>query len=550
MNRKIIKFLGVLLVGILLYSCGTSRPGRLLTERLFLEPSRISITHPGGSSTGGAVLSEQVNYTQVAMDKPDEPTIQHGSDRLDTSRVYVLPQVMVTSRTRFASIREGHVAVDFVIHVPKPFISDDYQISLTPELLVADSVVAFGDVVLRGKHFVKKQEEDYARYEDYLASLVDSSAYNTAFVDHKMVNKELKERRKAGLNDFQHRFKYATSYEQWLAAQEVENNKYNADQKYKHQQMLADARIQYDLKLRRRLGSGKDTLRLNRQYEKKRRRLEERVPEKRQISLNSVPKKYRDAYLQSLRPEEVRPLLPYEEDSVQLASEHLLGREIALNEERAARKEEMFKLLVPSPYIEDAHYSLVLSEGHNFTYRYTKEYPVTSNLRNFRLTMKGRITATDRSGFPVQPVDTLTFLISSLDELADGKLLINPDFTEEQRTDYAFGLQLLRNREYDRALNILNPYKDYNTALALTCTGDHQGAWKLLTSMPANGNVYYLAAIICVRMKDDRGAVEMLKNAVKADGDKLFRLNHDSEIASLVDRYNLKGELEKLTVGN
>ncbi|NDV67253.1 hypothetical protein, partial [Bacteroides sp. 224] len=319
MNRKFIKFLGLVLLGAFLYSCGTSRPKRLLTERLFLETSRVSITHPGGGKAGGTVLSEQVNFTQVALPENDEPTIQNTDERLDTSRVYVLPEVKVTSRTRFTSVREGYVAVDFVIHVPKQFLSDDYQVSLMPELQLTDSLVALEEVVIRGKNFVKKQKEDYARYDEYLASLVDSSAYNTTFVDQKTVDRELKERRKAGLNDFQSRFKYAASYEQWLAEEEMRNSEYNANQRYLHEQALAKARKQYEFELRRRLGSGRDTVRLNRTYEKIKRKLEAGAPEKRTISLNSVPAKFRSAYLQSLRPEEVQALLPHEQDSIRLA---------------------------------------------------------------------------------------------------------------------------------------------------------------------------------------------------------------------------------------
>ncbi|NDV66422.1 hypothetical protein [Bacteroides sp. 224] len=527
----------LILLTLLFISCATSH--KHLTERLFLERERISITHPdGGSNSSSRTLGEQVNYTLVA----DEPENPEGSDqptRLDTTQVYALPEVKVTSRTRFTSVREGYVDVDFVIQIPGRFISDDYQLCLTPELFHNDSSVVLADVVLRGKNFVEMQEQDYAAYEDYLSSLIDPSGYDTAFVDRKGLTRDIRHRRESGLNDYYSRWASVTEYWQWRYAKEEAYSKDNLMQEFRLANELSSARRKYEGELTRRRMAGADTGSLGRAYRKECNRLNRKYSTRKEITLASVPKKYREIHLQGLRPEDVQPALPAERDSLKLANEYLLHERILMNEFQTGRKDAVFSQLVPYPYLPDAHYNMVLPEGQAFSYRYTKRYPVKATLRNLKLTLKGMISATDRSTYSIK-TDTLTYVISSLDELADPNLLANPAFTDESRKEYAFALQLLRKREYGRALNILKDYKDYNTVLALTCTGYSGEAYTLLRKIPATAQTHYLGAILCCRLKDEQAAVKHLKKSLEMDEDKIFRMEKDPEISELAKKYQLR----------
>ena len=202
--------------------------------------------------------------------------------------------------------------------------------------------------------------------------------------------------------------------------------------------------------------------------------------------------------------------------------------------------------MVSAPYRPDAHYSSTITPGKAYSYRYSRTYPVTAGLNNLKLTLGGTITATDRSYYKIQRVDTLSYVISSMDELADGTLLGNPNFTAEQRTEYMHALKLLRNREYQRALNVLSDYNDYNTAVALTCLGYDCRAYNMLATLPQTANTHYLAAILCSRLKQTQAAVDHLMEACRLDPSKINRAQRDPEISKMIRDYNLQEHLDKL----
>lgn len=116
--------------------------------------------------------------------------------------------------------------------------------------------------------------------------------------------------------------------------------------------------------------------------------------------------------------------------------------------------------------------------------------------------------ATDHSVWSLPPADTLTFVIASVADLADATLARRFDIAGDsvnhltpEREEYAQGLEALSNREYQRALGILEKYPDYNTAVALTCLGYHAKSEDLLKQLPQTAAVEYLRAIVNVRLK-------------------------------------------------
>ncbi|NDV60577.1 hypothetical protein D0T85_21030 [Bacteroides sp. 519] len=536
----------------MLASCtNNSTRKRHLTERLFLERSQITITHPGdrpGQGDGGRgamVLSEQVNYSQEPLDASTTDSHQDEA-RLDTNKVYALSQVTVTSRARFAPVREGLVNIDFIIHVPEAYLTDDFQLTITPNLLHNDSVVHLDDVVLRGKNFIELQQQDYERYQKYLDGIIDPTAYDSAFVDHRGVDRELGRRRQTELDSYYSKWSLMQEYRDWRNTEQAKYDEYNVKRAEDLRQKLIAHDIKYHNALNRRLATRQDTSELGYKYRKERKKLIESAPVKRQITLDAVPAKYREFYFKGISPEDLEPLLPKDKDSIALAGEYLLHEKIAANEVKGSRQQEVFKYMVPAPYRPDAHYSATITPGKNYSYRYTRTYPVTVGLKNLKLTLGGSITATDRSYYKIQPLDTLSYVIASMDELADGSLLGNPEFTADQRTEYMHALRLLRNREYQRALNILNEYDDYNTAVTLTCLGYDAKAYNLLATLPQTANTHYLAAILCYRLKEHQAAVDHLMEACRLDPGKINRAERDPEISKMIRDYNLREHLDKL----
>ncbi|MDR1882386.1 MAG: hypothetical protein LBR26_06335 [Prevotella sp.] len=114
----------------------------------------------------------------------------------------------------------------------------------------------------------------------------------------------------------------------------------------------------------------------------------------------------------------------------------------------------------------------------------------------------------------------------------------------EVRPDYAKALRFLQDREYWKALDILQAYSDYNTALCLVCMGYNAKALELLNDLRQTGNTEYLRAVLSIRAGNDEEAIPHLLKACELDPTKAYRASLDPEIAGLVRKYNLQDRLD------
>jgi tetratricopeptide (TPR) repeat protein len=114
---------------------------------------------------------------------------------------------------------------------------------------------------------------------------------------------------------------------------------------------------------------------------------------------------------------------------------------------------------------------------------------------------------------------------------------------KEVRPGYAKALEYLQDREYWKALDILQNYPDYNTALCLVSMGYNAKALDLLNNLPQTGNTEYLKAILSIRANNDSEAIDHLVKACELDPTKVYRTQLDPEIATLVRKYNLQDRL-------
>ena len=104
---------------------------------------------------------------------------------------------------------------------------------------------------------------------------------------------------------------------------------------------------------------------------------------------------------------------------------------------------------------------------------------------------------------------------------------------------YMKGVQLIRDRDYGKALEILRPYADYNTAVAYSSMDYNASALSVLEPLERTPKVNYLLAILYSRTARDRDAVECYLRACAADPSLVHRGNLDPEISELVHRYGL-----------
>lgn len=106
-------------------------------------------------------------------------------------------------------------------------------------------------------------------------------------------------------------------------------------------------------------------------------------------------------------------------------------------------------------------------------------------------------------------------------------------------TVYMRGLQAIRDREYEQAVTLLRPYKDYNTAVAFCAMDYNASALEVLEPMARTDKVLYLLAILYSRRGDDRKAVESFLKACRLNPAFVHRGNLDPEISGLIRRYGL-----------
>lgn len=114
--------------------------------------------------------------------------------------------------------------------------------------------------------------------------------------------------------------------------------------------------------------------------------------------------------------------------------------------------------------------------------------------------------------------------------------------TTEPDTLYRNGLIALENMDYEEAVRLLEPYKDFNTAIALMGVDRNRAAAQILTGEPESPEVDYLFAIIWSRLGDEQKAVQYYLDACRLDHTFVHRGNLDPEISVLIKMYNLNAE--------
>ena len=106
-------------------------------------------------------------------------------------------------------------------------------------------------------------------------------------------------------------------------------------------------------------------------------------------------------------------------------------------------------------------------------------------------------------------------------------------------TTYMAGVQAIRDRDYQRALTLLRPYGDLNTAIAYCSLDYNASARAILERLDRTAEVNYLLALVYARQGDERSAVECYLIACGQNGAFIHRGNLDPEISALIRKYNL-----------
>ncbi len=110
---------------------------------------------------------------------------------------------------------------------------------------------------------------------------------------------------------------------------------------------------------------------------------------------------------------------------------------------------------------------------------------------------------------------------------------------------YMNGVQALRDRDYELAVTLLRPYRDYNAALAFLSLDYNANASEIVETLAPSPEVNYLKAILHSRRGEDKEAVQCYLDACRENPGYVHRGNLDPEISVLIKRYGLNREEEE-----
>lgn len=110
---------------------------------------------------------------------------------------------------------------------------------------------------------------------------------------------------------------------------------------------------------------------------------------------------------------------------------------------------------------------------------------------------------------------------------------------------YMRGVQALKDMDYESALALLRPYKDFNTAVAFMGLNRNANALNILEKHEKTPEVNYLLAILYSRTGEPEKAVDCYMRACRQNGSYVYRGNLDPEISVLIKTYGLNQEPEE-----
>ena len=109
-------------------------------------------------------------------------------------------------------------------------------------------------------------------------------------------------------------------------------------------------------------------------------------------------------------------------------------------------------------------------------------------------------------------------------------------YTTEPDTVYMAGLQAMKEMDYKKAVTLLRPYEDYNSALAFVCADYNHSALDVLGRLDdTKPRVCYLKAMVLARLEQFTEALKYFELALAYDPALEFRANLDPEMCKIIE---------------
>ncbi|MGM9753488.1 MAG: hypothetical protein ACI3ZK_05505 [Candidatus Cryptobacteroides sp.] len=199
---------------------------------------------------------------------------------------------------------------------------------------------------------------------------------------------------------------------------------------------------------------------------------------------------------------------------------------------RLSKKEQLRSRYISNPLADSGvRKDSTSGTGEQFVYLYRQTIPTRPGLKKFDLSLEGGIYNSRGLVCSLRSSEPITYYVSSLSTLADASLCLGGNYKE--------GLNALESRDFEKALEILAPYGDYNSALCYLCLDYNATAAALLENMEQRANVCYLLSLSYARRGLDEQSREMISRAVELEPQYRYRGNLDPEIAAIIREYKL-----------
>lgn len=202
-------------------------------------------------------------------------------------------------------------------------------------------------------------------------------------------------------------------------------------------------------------------------------------------------------------------------------------------------KDDLHRYLIRVPRADASVRRDSTAQGGQFIYLYHQRIESGRQMLKFVLNVTTQIHNGRDVIWSSRPSQSITYYVSSLSSLADNELAL----IYGKDSLYQKGMEHLKNREWEQALELLAPYEDYNAALAYLALEYNATASLILENLPERTAAsHYLLSIAYSRREKEADAVEELKQAVGQEPSYKYRGNLDPEIAPIIRKYNLFAE--------
>ena len=544
--QHIVGLIGVMTLG----SC--SQP---MTQRLFFQSHRPQVLLPTDKEEQAGrmgQLSEIVSYQQK-VDTLHRPKEEEAVAKKDNGlKTFSLEGVTITAerpRVKVSTLRKGKVNLTFLIKIPRGFMDERYQMVLTPSVMSGDTTFALPPVVLKGKEFAKVQEKELKAFGLFKESLVDSAKYDSVFFNQKRFRSVMKGLQGDYFYSYKRQLNRLLSYENWRRKIETRYLRHNARVRGQYDAAYNDKALSMLRSAYWKDLSGKDSTGLGLRFDSiytPERRATYLGRAERKLTERNVPETYRDLFLRGLTLDSLENKSLTELDSLKISRHTYDFRAIARNETKRQNEDTYRRHMVSFPLIDSAHLDQAITPSQDFVYLYSRDIEVTPQIqKKIRVAVDARVTAVDKSTWSQRGIDTLSFVISGINDLVDPSLIDRWSDKVEAAEEYKQGLERMAARDYHGALEIFRKYPDYNAAVAFAGLGDDERALIVLNQLNSTGKVEYLKALCYARQSNQAKAKEALTEAVKQESFLAFKAESEAAFADiLADKAFLKQLLE------